>query len=72
MTKGYYVFRSLTPNSPYDIIAVKDGEQPRLIEVRTGFYSTSGKLSYPAKLHGSATEFAVVTHTDNKVHYLPV
>ena len=42
--KGYYVFRTISANSPYDIIATKNGTILK-IEVRTGTVLKNGKIS---------------------------
>ena len=43
LSKGYDVFRSLSPNCPCDLAILKDGKLLR-IEVRTSYKSASGKL----------------------------
>ena len=43
LTKGYNVFRSLSPNCPCDLAILKDGRLLR-VEVRTSYLSTSGKI----------------------------
>jgi hypothetical protein len=45
LSKGYYVFRSLSPNSPYDIVADKNGQIYK-IEITTGRRLPSGVLVY--------------------------
>uniref|UniRef100_A0A6M3IQ58 Uncharacterized protein n=1 Tax=viral metagenome TaxID=1070528 RepID=A0A6M3IQ58_9ZZZZ len=42
LSKGFNVFRSLSPNSPCDLAVLKNGRLRR-IEVRTTFLGTSGK-----------------------------
>lgn len=42
ISKGFYVFRSLSPNSPCDLVAIKK-EKTLLIEVKTLQYTVDGK-----------------------------
>jgi len=50
LLKGYEVFRACSPCSCCDLIALKDGEQIQ-VEVKTGHYTSAGKLSYPQPRH---------------------
>jgi Holliday junction resolvase-like predicted endonuclease len=45
LRRGYYVFRSVTPNAPCDLIAVK-GDRTLRVEVKTGREHTSGRINY--------------------------
>lgn len=43
LSKGFNVFRALSPSCPCDLAVLKDGQLLK-IEVRTAYVSTSGKL----------------------------
>lgn len=45
LSKGYEVFRAVSQSCSCDLAILKDDELLR-VEVRTGFYSPNGKLSY--------------------------
>jgi Holliday junction resolvase-like predicted endonuclease len=45
---GYYVFRSVSPNSPFDVIASKNGSLIK-IEVRTASKKIDGSLNVNKK-----------------------
>lgn len=67
MTKGYEVYRALSPSSYSDLIAIKNGQIQQL-EVRSGTYKKD-KLTYiTKKIEGKL--LAVVTMSDRKIHYL--
>ena len=52
MSKGYAVFRALSPACFCDAIATK-GDKILKVEIRTAYMNQfTGKLSYPIKLHG--------------------
>ena len=68
MANGYYVFRSMSPNSPCDIIAMRNGVTYK-IEVTTGYRLGNGKLSCPEK--GKKYDYniiAVVSHDGSFVY----
>jgi PD-(D/E)XK endonuclease len=46
LSKGYNVFRAVSPACPCDLIAMKDGAITR-IEVKTAKYNKRGDLYYP-------------------------
>lgn len=72
LRRGYHVFRSVAPNSPCDLVILKD-DRLQKVEVTTGSRTGFGKLCYPGKT-GSNYSFdvlAVVEH-DGKVTYLPL
>jgi hypothetical protein len=48
MRRGFEVFRAVSPSSPFDMAAFKDGKLIR-IEVTTGFYTPAGALIHPKK-----------------------
>ena len=68
---GYHVYRSLTSNGPVDLIAVKE-QNIRMIEVRTGWYTKYGVLSFSKDRSKQATEFAVFIHSDKTIHYIAI
>jgi hypothetical protein len=45
LKRGYYIFRSISQNSPYDIIATKPGQSFK-IEIRTGVPNKNGQISF--------------------------
>lgn len=68
MKKGFDVYRAVSPHAYADLIAIKDGRLYQF-EVRTARYMDDGKIFFPTtRLENKSV--AVVTHTDNKVHYL--
>lgn len=75
MKKGWDVFRSLSPASNCDMLAIKNDVILKL-EVRTGNYyklKTTGekKLSYP-KERTEGKVIAAVTYSDNKINYIGI
>ena len=66
MTRGYEVFRAVSPSCSIDLMAIKNG-QTLMVEVRTGRYSGMGNLYYPKDNRGN--QMAIVTHSDRKIHY---
>lgn len=70
LSKGYEVFRALSPSCSCDLLILKDGK-PLRVEVRTGHYTMNGKLYYPEnKFIGTKYELmAVVTHKE--IVYIP-
>ena len=63
MSKGYNVFRALSPNSPCDLAILKDKQLLR-IEVRTSHLTKSG-IPYRSKGDGSLADiWAWVTSQD--------
>ena len=70
LSKGYHVFRSLSPSCFCDLVAYK-GAEHHFVEVRSGFLGSSGALTFNKVLHGPATLFGVVVRNDgNRVVYL--
>lgn len=68
MTNGYYVFRSMSPNSPCDIIAMRNGITYK-IEVTTGYMLGNGKFSFVEK--GKNYDYdiiAIVSHDGSFVY----
>lgn len=70
MLTGWAVFRSLSPACFCDVVAVK-GLATRFIEIRCGHYTMNGGVTYTPTMRPGATEFAVVTLSDRKVHFIP-
>ena len=46
MSKGFHVFRALSPSCPSDLIILR-GEKSLRVQVRTGYISDSEKLTCP-------------------------
>lgn len=70
---GYYVFKSITPNSPYDIVATKENKSYK-IEVRTGYYGEAGRLIYSTKTKHTENPYdilACVVLSNGSVTYIP-
>ena len=68
MSKGFEVYRALSPASKYDLLAIKERVVYQ-IEVRIGhYYKNQVKyvIDKPIKPY-----YAVVTKEDNKIHYFP-
>ena len=67
LAKGYFVFRSVSPNSPFDLIAVKD-DKFLIIEVRAGTISTTGNITYQKKDNvPDSTIYAIHIRTENSI-----
>lgn len=71
MRKGWHVFRALSPACFCDLVAYKDG-QHRFIEVRTGTRLADGRLFFPKKIAGGATEYGVLASNTGEIEYIPV
>ena len=59
LNKGYEVFRPLTPNCSCDLAILKNSKLTR-IEVTTGRYSQTGKVTYPPHKQEYYDIFAIV------------
>lgn len=69
-SKGFVVFRALSPSCFCDLIAIKENIIYK-VEVRTGFRNKStNKLQFPKTISPQANIFAVFNRTDNKIVYL--
>ena len=68
LSRGFEVFRALSPSCSCDILAMKDGKLYP-IEVRTGYQTPTGKLYYPTSGKHKPTHFAIATK--EKLFYLP-
>lgn len=66
--KGYSVFRSLTPNGPYDLVACR-GRVVKKIEVRMGHRTLSGRVQANRHLQPGATDLAVFVVEDAAIEY---
>lgn len=69
LSKGYAVFRALSPSCFCDLIGVKDNKILRF-EVRTGYRSNTGRLAFPRNMHGEIDYFSVVERNTRKVFFL--
>jgi hypothetical protein len=70
LSKGYEVFRSVSPSTSCDLVAQKFGILTR-IEVRSGYMTDSGKLTFKYDLvdYKHSDTIAVVLNTGD-IHYL--
>src|SRR3972149_3193615 len=70
MSKGFEVYRALSPASSCDLLAIKKGKMINF-EVRTGYRGVNnGKISYP-KTNIRAKLVAVVLYDKREVVYFP-
>jgi hypothetical protein len=67
MKMGYHVYRSLSPSCPADLAVLKDGKL-LLVEVTTGYYSATNKLSYPPHKNNVHDIIAVVIRDKPNVY----
>lgn len=70
MSRGYSVFRALSPACLCDLIAIKEDKITR-VEVRTGYEDEKGKITYPSgtKDKGRQDFFAIYLRRENKVRF---
>lgn len=68
MAKGYAVFRALSMSCFCDIISIKDKNIYR-IEVRTGYISGSGTVSFDHNTHGEIDLFGVYVPRKKECYY---
>lgn len=70
MDKGFAVFRSLSPSCLCDLIAFKDEKSLR-VEVRTGYLSEKGIVSFPLKPSDAGRQdlYGVFVRNEKKVFY---
>lgn len=66
LSRGFEVYRALSPSSSSDLIAKKDNQEFS-IEVRTGYVSRNGKIIVPTRNMRSKI-FAVVVSKDRIVY----
>lgn len=72
MKKGWNIFRAVSPACFCDLVAYKNGEPPMFLEVRTGYKSLQGVLTFGKKIRDGATHFVVVEHEgDRMIHLFP-
>ncbi len=72
MSKGWEVFRAMSPACPCDLIAMKGSLLIR-VQVRSTYKFDSGETRIPtsAKDEGRQDMFAVVVHNDKHIEYSP-
>lgn len=70
MREGWHVYRCLSPNGPFDLIAFRDGVTRRL-EVRTGKYTSGGSITFPNDRDVYVTEFGVWLPEHGCVEFIP-
>jgi len=70
LTKGYYVFRSMSPSGPVDLIAMKNGKTLK-IEVKTMHRTFSGKIRKPKHSHDQHDVIAVFIPDEKAIEYTP-
>lgn len=68
--RGYHVFRSVSPCCPCDLIAMRAGEPPLMIEVKTGYANAGGVRCSPTR-NNTYDVLAVVIHEEVLVVYDP-
>jgi hypothetical protein len=75
LKRGYSVFRTVSPSSFCDVIAVK-AEECLFIEVRTGYKDVASQaVSFPKILHdkiATPTHYGVYIPRHHEVHILPI
>ena len=71
LRRGYHVFRSVSPSCPCDLIIWKDGTAFHRIEVRTGFYSSSGINAPVSPKDAGRFDVLAVVSRDGQVCYVP-
>ncbi|SRR6266481_7253395 len=70
LSKGFSVFRALSPSCFCDLIAVK-GNKSLKIEVRTGYlHSITKRLNFPTKTNEQTDCFAVFERNSKEIFYL--
>ncbi len=68
MTKGYSVFRALSPSCFCDLIICK-GDVSYKVEVRTGYIGTNGILHYPKNKNGVVDLFGIFERNIKKIYF---
>ncbi len=71
MELGWHVFRCQSPNSPFDVVAIR-GDLVRKIEVRTGKISDAGTRTWVQLTRPGTTEHAVYYPRNRTVEFYPV
>lgn len=68
MEMGFHVFRSLSPQSPCDLIAMKDGKMIR-VEVRTGSeYKFTGNVSFAGIIDPAKHDILAIVLPDRIIY----
>jgi hypothetical protein len=73
LKRGFYVFRSITPNAPYDVIAIKNNDIKK-IEIRTALKGVRGNCRIGKKINHKENppdNFAGVLFENNSCFYEP-
>ena len=70
MRRGYEVFRALSPSSPCDLIAMKDGKVLR-IEVRTARRDGKGNPYFPRKIRDQGRQDHFALALQDEIVYTP-
>lgn len=68
LSLGYDVFRALSPSSSFDLVAVKQTKS-FFIEVRTGYRSLDGSVSFSTKHCEGVNLFAVYIVEEESITY---
>ena len=74
LAQGYSVFRTVSPHSFCDVVAIK-GNESFYIEVRTGYKSSTGAVRFQKKLHdkiATPTHYGVYIPRKNEVHIFKI
>lgn len=69
LLRGYWVFRSVTPDAPFDLLAHAEGKSIR-VEVKTTRKSEAGKIYTPRTKVG-AFDVLAMCFADGSVEYRP-
>jgi len=71
ISRGYYVFRSVSSSGPIDMIGMKDGKLVK-VEVKTGYRRpTDGGITKPVHRHEEHDIMAVYLPEEKIVVYFP-
>lgn len=70
LSRGFPVFRALSPSCPCDLVIIVENTVVR-IEVRTGYEAKSGRLYFSGH-NLRADVLAIVARHDRSVHYHPL
>lgn len=71
LSRGYGVFRSVSPNSSCDIVATK-GNATTMIEVKSGHYNRRGNKTHPMPTNRQRFDvLAVYMHETKEIFYTP-
>lgn len=69
LSRGYGVFRALSPSSPCDLAILQDSKLIK-VEVKTGHYTSAGKVFRPYLSNHNYDILALVM-ADDKIIYEP-